>query len=284
MFFLVLTSHVVGTPFIAETMLRSGVPPHIGHSFPPGSEKADVVKAPAATPRARSTALPVLEVGSRPWKVESWEFGVGITLLLIPIDLDVVVIKLRAAGGVRWSVRIDAGAALEVADRIDPFDGPRGGFRLPLRPHLAARTDAALIEVLDLEFHRVPLVFLPGELDARDSRLFGLPRLQLDALVRSPKDQLVTLGDDSNISHLAPLFQGSNVSFHRDVGEIGGPEKRPRPLGEGERILRQLDEDLIPFEVADRELAGRVHPVGRRYFSRILEVERPRQIRNHAHP
>src|SRR5688500_8625080 len=34
----VLTSQVVGSPFIDETMLRSGVPPHIGQSPVPGSE------------------------------------------------------------------------------------------------------------------------------------------------------------------------------------------------------------------------------------------------------
>src|SRR5262249_28589210 len=31
-------SQVVGSPFILEIMLRSGVPPHIGQSPPPGSE------------------------------------------------------------------------------------------------------------------------------------------------------------------------------------------------------------------------------------------------------
>ena len=38
MFFFVLTSHSVGTFFIAETMFLSGVPPHIGQLFVPGSE------------------------------------------------------------------------------------------------------------------------------------------------------------------------------------------------------------------------------------------------------
>src|SRR5215207_7050496 len=37
-FFFVFTSHDVGIPFAFETMLRSGVPPHIGHSPVPGSE------------------------------------------------------------------------------------------------------------------------------------------------------------------------------------------------------------------------------------------------------
>src|SRR6478672_11096635 len=37
MFFFVLTSHSIGRPFMFETMLRSGVPPHIGQSPVPGS-------------------------------------------------------------------------------------------------------------------------------------------------------------------------------------------------------------------------------------------------------
>ncbi len=38
MFFFDLTSHSVGAFFIDETMLRSGVPPHIGQLPVPGSE------------------------------------------------------------------------------------------------------------------------------------------------------------------------------------------------------------------------------------------------------
>jgi hypothetical protein len=37
-FFLVFTSQLMGIPFAFETMLRSGVPPHIGQSPVPGSE------------------------------------------------------------------------------------------------------------------------------------------------------------------------------------------------------------------------------------------------------
>src|SRR5678815_2870933 len=37
-FFLVLTSQLVGSPFMFETMLRSAVPPHMGQSPEPGSE------------------------------------------------------------------------------------------------------------------------------------------------------------------------------------------------------------------------------------------------------
>src|SRR5687767_4488302 len=37
-FFFVLTSQVVGKPFIFEIMFRSAVPPHMGQSPDPGSE------------------------------------------------------------------------------------------------------------------------------------------------------------------------------------------------------------------------------------------------------
>src|SRR5882672_1725242 len=47
-FFFVLTSQVVGRPFMLDTMLRSGVPPHIGQSPEPGSDVAKM-KEPAST-------------------------------------------------------------------------------------------------------------------------------------------------------------------------------------------------------------------------------------------
>src|SRR3989304_3931988 len=39
-FFFVLTSQLVGSPFMLDTMLRSGVPPHIGQSPLAGSDFA----------------------------------------------------------------------------------------------------------------------------------------------------------------------------------------------------------------------------------------------------
>src|SRR5215210_7070889 len=103
MFFFVFRSHVVGMPFIGETMLRSGVPPHIGHSLPPGSENAPAVSVPAASATARRTTL-----RARAFGVWSLEFGVVITLFLVPVNLDVVVVKFRAAGRIRGRIRIDS--------------------------------------------------------------------------------------------------------------------------------------------------------------------------------
>ena len=53
MFFFVLTSQVVGSPFMLETMLRSGVPPHIGQSPLPGSERAISECADRDRPKTR---------------------------------------------------------------------------------------------------------------------------------------------------------------------------------------------------------------------------------------
>src|SRR5437867_2559504 len=49
-FFLVFRSQVVGSPFMLETMLRSGVPPHMGQSPDPGSENATRDNPASATP------------------------------------------------------------------------------------------------------------------------------------------------------------------------------------------------------------------------------------------
>src|ERR1700752_663551 len=54
-FFFVLTSQLVGSPFMLETMFRSGVPPHMGQSPEPGSEAAvDGARQYAAAAVSRS--------------------------------------------------------------------------------------------------------------------------------------------------------------------------------------------------------------------------------------
>ncbi len=55
MFFFVLMSQLVGSPFMLETRFRSAVPPHMGQSPLPGSERADIV---AATPNEPSEINP----------------------------------------------------------------------------------------------------------------------------------------------------------------------------------------------------------------------------------
>src|SRR5262245_66465389 len=50
MFLPVLTSHVVGRPFMGDTMLRAGVPPHIGQS-------ADKTTVPVSASTEMRTAI-----------------------------------------------------------------------------------------------------------------------------------------------------------------------------------------------------------------------------------
>src|ERR1043165_1682251 len=56
MFFFVFTSQVVGSPFMLETMLRSGVPPHMGQSPVPGSD-ADVAGGREQIPTQRIATI-----------------------------------------------------------------------------------------------------------------------------------------------------------------------------------------------------------------------------------
>src|SRR5215216_3361447 len=61
-FFFALTSHVVGSPFMLEIMLRSGVPPHIGQSPPPGSDAGSASEASATITQVRNASF--LSIGS----------------------------------------------------------------------------------------------------------------------------------------------------------------------------------------------------------------------------
>src|SRR3982751_229204 len=49
-FFFVFTSQLIGSPFMFETMLRPGVPPHIGQSPEPGSETVETRVPARSTP------------------------------------------------------------------------------------------------------------------------------------------------------------------------------------------------------------------------------------------
>jgi hypothetical protein len=49
----VLTSHVVGAPVIDDTMLRLGVPPHIGQSADTAADAATITTEHAINPMCR---------------------------------------------------------------------------------------------------------------------------------------------------------------------------------------------------------------------------------------
>src|SRR4051812_31716694 len=64
-FFFVLTSQVVGSPFMVDTMFRSGVPPHIGQSPEPGSETANASEPTTNTELAMTNKRFCIGVSAR---------------------------------------------------------------------------------------------------------------------------------------------------------------------------------------------------------------------------
>src|SRR5262249_22922977 len=101
----VLTSHCVGTPVMDETMLRLGVPPHIGQS--------------AAVRAAEAARIPQV-------MIRRFIFLMRSDLrLLVRVHTHVVEVNLGDA------VAVQPGAAVLVRDAVDLLDGPR------LRLHLA---------------------------------------------------------------------------------------------------------------------------------------------------
>src|SRR5688572_24500872 len=128
MFFFVLMSHVVGSPFMPDTMLRSGVPPHIGQLPLPGSERAASARVlPSAASVNAAYAIFFIVISFISAREAPRVSSSRAPSLLIRIDLDVVVIHLRPAAfrGVH-RIGVEARTALDAADRIDALDGPGG--------------------------------------------------------------------------------------------------------------------------------------------------------------
>src|SRR3954469_15422732 len=107
-FFFVLTSQVVGRPFIVDTMLRSGVPPHIGQSPDPGSETANASEPTTSTKLVIANKLFCIGVFGM-YRCRRRSPGSRTTdpgCLLIFIDFYIVVIDFRPAACGGWRVRI----------------------------------------------------------------------------------------------------------------------------------------------------------------------------------
>src|SRR5262245_8976677 len=130
MFFFVLTSQSSGSPFMFETMLRSGVPPHIGQSPLPGSD-ADILTPCVAL--ATTIALAIarhftvslviiffsLAAGLHPRRVLTLMPRSGCTGLRSAWPRALICHELQVVD-VRAELRVDEQArrALLVADRI----------------------------------------------------------------------------------------------------------------------------------------------------------------------
>src|SRR5881628_3219879 len=103
-------SQSVGSPFMCDTMLRSGVPPHIGQSPVSGSDVDSAASVSERTNRINFMGL----------------LGVCRQFQIIQI---------------RTELRVDEKSrrALPIADRIDLLDRPRGRFSLSHRPRFTTR-------------------------------------------------------------------------------------------------------------------------------------------------
>jgi hypothetical protein len=72
MFFFVLRSQLVGSPFMLDTRLRSGVPPHMGQSLA-GSDRAASVDAIANEPINVSAPNALIVLDMLFSELRSWE-------------------------------------------------------------------------------------------------------------------------------------------------------------------------------------------------------------------
>src|SRR5687768_10643399 len=152
MFFLVLTSQSLGSPFAFDTMFRSGEPPHIGQSPVPGSEaKRRAVETVAITARA------TLMQSRKDAKNASAPLRRVFVMLFIGCQLQVV--DVRPELGIDEETR----RTLAIPNRIGLVDLPRRGLGLPGGPCLAARAHLAIGQILDAQLDRVPRVGLPLE-------------------------------------------------------------------------------------------------------------------------
>src|SRR6187397_250508 len=116
MFFFVFTSQSVGSPLAFDTMLRSGVPPHIGQSPVPGSEATRRVAAAAAIRHTAAT------LRTR-------------AFLMLFIGRKFQIVDVSA----ELSIYEEPWRSVAIADRIRLVDLPRRRLRLARRPRLAAR-------------------------------------------------------------------------------------------------------------------------------------------------
>src|SRR6185436_817477 len=134
---------------MSETMLRLGVPPHIGQSAGPAAETATTIADAIANDETiHAVCRMCFPVGL----LACWPAG-----LLILIDLDVVEINIGDA------VAIQARAAHLVRDRVELLDRPRGRLGIGRRPYFAAHARAAVGELSDAQLHAIPLVGVPCE-------------------------------------------------------------------------------------------------------------------------
>src|SRR5574341_580714 len=161
----VLMSQEVGAPFMSDTMLRLGVPPHIGQSFANTPAEAAATNTEITTIRTILRSLCAFCAFCGP-------SAALLRPLLVPVDLHVI------EKHVRDPVGINTRAARHVRDLVHLLDGPRLGLGAIHRPHLAVDARRAVLLVIDAQFHAIPLVGVPLERHAHRHLVGGLPRMQ----------------------------------------------------------------------------------------------------------
>src|SRR5215831_12364749 len=118
MFLPVLTSHVVGSPFASETMLRSWDPPHMCQSVRPLPSRVETTCVAAVS----ATTIQIFR------DINFTPRGDARSIL---VDADVLELDIRDP------VAVEPGRALLVADLVDLLDGPRGRLGCARFPDLA---------------------------------------------------------------------------------------------------------------------------------------------------
>src|SRR5688500_14789518 len=270
MFLLVAMSKLVGSPFCLETMLRSGVPPHIGQSPVPGSPAANR----AAKRSAPDTALNTFEDRIvKPLSSRSVPDSRSARMRTaappgassVPGHLDVVEKHFKRR------VCVNARTAFPIPNWIHFLDVPGRRLGFTCRPSLALRLDLALRQILDPQLQPVPGFRLPGEWHRGGSCGFRLPRLEFQPLVIAVERQLIALRHNSGIPHLPALIDRSDVGLDRVVVLVVVSNECASALSE--RVVGQLRQNRSLAIGANLILAGRIHPVIRRRTLRLAAVE-----------
>ena len=214
-------------PFMGETMLRSGVPPHMGQSPLPGS---DANEQPQRANRANAGDQNVRFIG-----------------LVSPSGY-----RNRRRTGRRRTGR-DCPACWESGSMRSishaSGSGSRGG------PGLAANARLAVGRVLDAQLEVIPGVRLPGERRGGGARHLRLPGIHLQPLIVAEGDQRVALRDDAGVAHLAPLFGDADVGLDRVVRPVRRSHEDADALEQ--RLVGKLLEHLLAVEFAHLDLARR---------------------------
>ena len=118
----------------------------------------------------------------------------------------------------------------------------------------------------------------------RDGALrLRLPRLQLETLVAAEQHQLVALRHDADVAHLPAALHRAHVGLDGVVAVSRWPPKNGRQrFANANGFSASLTSTLLPSRSRTANLPVALTQCGGGVSPAVLEVERPRQIRDHA--